>query len=142
MLVFSVVSALEFLESKAKATKGIKNIGLRAEVTVTTRTTPNNLFLSVCKKKLGGLLYWISRGRSRFDLLKFNNFFSISKMFTEIVAYLKKYSQCVFKLKSKGRSRTRRLMRELKKWRVPVFYIAEALRRPFNGCKFPHTRRV
>ena len=36
-------------------------------------------------------------------------------MFTEIVAYLKKYSQYVFKLKAKGRSRTRKLMKELKK---------------------------
>ena len=57
MLVFSVASALEFLESRAKASKNVKNVGLRAEVTVTTRTTPNNLVLSVCRKKMGGLLY-------------------------------------------------------------------------------------
>lgn len=135
-------TALEFLNTIANNTKKNKIVSLRAEVLVTTRTTPNNLFLAVCGKKISHLFYWISRGRSRYSLLKFNNFFSIKKMFTEIVAYLKKNSQIIFRLKTKGRGKSKKLLRELVYWKVPVFYIANITRRPFNGCKFPHTRRV
>jgi hypothetical protein len=27
-------------------------------------------------------------------------------------------------------------------WKIPLFFIINKIRRPFNGCKFPHTRRV
>lgn len=133
---------MEFLNGLTTSTKKTKVSSLRAEVLVTTRTTPNNLFLAVCGKKISHLFYWISRGRARYSLLKFNNFFSIRKMFTEIVAYLKKHSQIIFRLKTKGRGKSKKLLKELAHWKVPVFYIANITRRPFNGCKFPHTRRV
>ncbi len=133
---------MEFLNGLSTSAKKTKVSSLRAEVLVTTRTTPNNLFLAVCGKKVSHLFYWISRGRARYSLLKFNNFFSIRKMFTEIVAYLKKHSQIIFRLKTKRRGKSKKLLKELAHWKVPVFYVAAITRRPFNGCKFPHTRRV
>lgn len=142
MLVFTVRSALKFLDEIATSAKKEKVSRLRAEVIITTRTTPNNIFIAVCGKKISHLFYWISRGRARYSLLKFNNFFSIKKMFTEVVAFVKKYKQIVFRLKTKGRGRSKKLVKELTKWRVPVFYVTCATRRAFNGCKFPHTRRV
>ena len=113
MLVFTMESAMEFLNGLSTSAKKTKVSSLRAEVLVTTRTTPNNLFLAVCGKKVSHLFYWISRGRARYSLLKFNNFFSIRKMFTEIVAYLKKHSQIIFRLKTKGRGKSKKLLKEL-----------------------------
>lgn len=142
MLVFTVISALEFLSEMSTNTKKEKVSRLRAEVIITTRTTPNNIFIAICGKKVSFLFYWISRGRARYNLLKFNNFFSITKMFTEIVAFTKKYKQIIFRLRTKGRGKSRKLVKELSRWKVPVFFVTNSTRRAFNGCKFPHTRRI
>lgn len=142
MVVFTVLTALNYLNENIKISKHQKKIRLRAEVLLTTRTTPNNLFVSVCGKKKSILFYWISRGRERYKFLKFNNFFSLKRMFTEVVAFTLKYKQIVYKLIGKGRFKVRQFSKEFKKWKIPVFFIYNAIRRPFNGCKFPHTRRV
>lgn len=142
MIIFNINSALEFLNENIKITKNQKKIRLRAEVLLTTRTTPNNLFIAVCGKKKSILFYWISRGRERYNFLKFNNFFSLKKMFTEVVAFTLKYRQVIFKLVGKGRNRIKPLSKEFKTWKIPLFYVINKIRRPFNGCKFPHTRRI
>lgn len=142
MAIFSVESALLFINENTKSIKNEKISRLRAEVILTTRTTPNNLFIAVCGKKKGTLFYWLSRGRERYNFLKFNNFFSLKRMFIEIVAYTLKYKQIIFKLIGKGRSRIKPFSREFKTWKIPVFYAINRIRRPFNGCKFPHTRRI
>jgi len=51
MVIFNINSALEFLNENIKIPKNQKKIRLRAEVLLTTRTTPNNLFIAVCGKK-------------------------------------------------------------------------------------------
>lgn len=142
MILFTVLSALEFLNENIKINKNQKKMRLRAEVLLTTRTTPNNLFIAVCGKKKSSLFYWISRGRERYNFLKFNNFFSLKRMFIEVVAFTLKYRQIVFKLIGKGRSRVRPFSKEFRKWKIPVFFVINKIRRPFNGCKFPHTRRI
>jgi len=142
MAIFSVQSAVEFLKDTIKISKNKKKIRLRAEVLLTTRTTPNNIFLAVCGKKKSTLFYWISRGRERYNFLKFNNFFSLKRMFIEIVAFTLKYRQTIYKLIGKGRSRIKPLSKELRMWKIPIYFIINKIRRPFNGCKFPHTRRV
>jgi hypothetical protein len=63
-------------------------------------------------------------------------------MFTEVVAFTLKYRQIIFKLVGKGRNRIKPLSKEFKTWRIPLFYVINKIRRPFNGCKFPHTRRI
>lgn len=142
MLVFTVNSALDYLEENIKISRLEKKKRLRAEILLTTRTTPNNLFISVCGKKKSILFYWISRGRERYSFLKFNNFFSLRRMFTEVVAFTLKYKQTVFKLVGKGRFKIKQFSKEFRKWKIPVFFVINLIRRPFNGCKFPHTRRV
>lgn len=57
MILFTVLSALEFLNENIKINKNQKKIRLRAEVLLTTRTTPNNLFIAVCGKKKSSLFY-------------------------------------------------------------------------------------
>ncbi len=140
--MFSTESAIEYINENVKFQKNEKTARLRAEVILSTRTTPNNLFIAVCDKNKGSLFYWLSRGRERYNFLKFNNFFSLKKMFSEAVAYTLKFRQIIFRLVGKGRSRIKPFSKEFKKWKIPVFYIINRIRRPFNGCKFPHTRRI
>jgi hypothetical protein len=45
-------------------------------------------------------------------------------------------------LVGKGRNRIKPLSKEFKTWKIPLFYVINKIRRPFNGCKFPHTRRI
>lgn len=142
MVLFTINTALQYLSENYKISKTEKEKSLRAEVILTTRTTPNNLFIAICKLKNKKLVYYITRGRDRYSFLKFNNFFSLKKMFTEIVAYTIKYQFIIFKLVSKGRGKIKPLSKEFKKWKVPVFFVINKIRRPFNGCKFPHTRRI
>lgn len=142
MIILTVEGALEFINENLKSVKNKKVSRLRAEVLLTTRTTPNNLFIAVCSKKKGTLFYWLSRGRERYNFLKFNNFFSLKRMFVEAVAFTVKFRQIIFRLIGKGRSRVRPFSLEFRKWRIPLFYTINLIRRPFNGCKFPHTRRV
>ena len=66
-------------------------------------------------KKKSILFYWISRGRERYKFLKFNNFFSLKRMFTEVVAFTLKYKQIVYKLIGKGRFKVRQFSKEFKK---------------------------
>lgn len=141
---------MEYMDESVKLTKKKRELCLRAEIFLTTRTTPNNIFVAICKKgkltkkgeRRDHLLYWISRGRERYKFLKFNNFFSITRMFAEVVAFAIRNKQTVYRLIGKGRNKVRPLSRELSMWNVPVFFIRSKIRRPFNGCKFPHTRRV
>jgi ribosomal protein S11 len=63
-------------------------------------------------------------------------------MFAEALAYTIRFKQTVFRLVGKGRSRIKPFSREFKKWGIRVFYVINRIRRPFNGCKFPHTRRI
>lgn len=142
MVIFSVQSAIDYINENVKSIKNEKTARLRAEVIMSTRTTPNNLFISICDKKKGTLFYWLSRGRERYNFLKFNNFFSLKKMFAEALAYTIRFKQTVFRLVGKGRSRIKPFSREFKKWGIRVFYVINRIRRPFNGCKFPHTRRI
>lgn len=132
------------MEEHVKLSKSKRDLCLRAEIFLTTRTTPNNIFIAICKKdKIKNyLLYWITRGRERYKFLKFNNFFSVSKMFYEVVAFTIKNKQIIYRLIGKGRNKMRPLTKELSMWKIPVFFIKNKVRRPFNGCKFPHTRRV
>lgn len=142
MLVFTVSTAKDYLNENIKITKIQKKKRLRAEILLTTRTTPNNLFISICSKKNSCLFYWITRGRERYNFLKFNNFYSLRKMFIEVVAFIVKYQQIVYKLIGKGRFRIKPFSKEFKAWKIPVFFVKNRIRRPFNGCKFPHTRRI
>jgi len=133
------------MDENVKLSKSKRDICLRAEVYLTTRTTPNNIFIAICKKnknRKSYLLYWLTRGRERYKFLKFNNFFSVSKMFYEVVAFTIKNKQIVYRLIGKGRNKIRPLSKELSLWKIPLFFIINKIRRPFNGCKFPHTRRV
>lgn len=144
MIVFTVEGALTYMDESVKLTKKKREQCLRAEIFLTTRTTPNNIFIALCKrdKKKRFLLYWITRGRERYKFLKFNNFFSVRRMFSEVVAFTIRNKQTVYRLIGKGRNKMRPLSKELNMWRIPVFFIQNKIRRPFNGCKFPHTRRV
>ena len=73
---------------------------------------------------------------------KARNYFSLKRMFVEIVAFTLKYRQLIYKLIGKGRNRIKPYSKEFKTWKIPVFYIINTIRRPFNGCKFPHKRRL
>lgn len=115
MVLFTIETALIFLSENNKVSKNDKKKRLRAEVLLTTRTTPNNLFIAVCGIKDRKLFYYITRGRERYNFLKFNNFFSLKKMFTEIVAYTLKHRQIVFKLVGKGRSKVKPFSKQFKK---------------------------
>lgn len=57
MLLFTVETAFEFLDETLNLSKKEKLKRLRAEVILTTRTTPNNIFIAVCSKKDGKLFY-------------------------------------------------------------------------------------
>jgi len=57
MLVFTVSTAKDYLNENIKITKIQKKKRLRAEILLTTRTTPNNLFISICSKKNSCLFY-------------------------------------------------------------------------------------
>mgnify|MGYP004709536937 FL=1 len=142
MLLFSVETAFTFLDETLSLTKKQKQLRLSAEIILTTRTTPNNIFIGVCGKGVSYLFYWISRGRERYNILKFNNFFSLKKMFIEVVAFIKKYKQIIYKFKTKGRGKSKGLTKELKFWKIPLFYFISTTKRAFNGCKFPHSRRI
>jgi hypothetical protein len=51
LVIFSVQSAIDYINENVKSIKNEKTARLRAEVIMSTRTTPNNLFISICDKK-------------------------------------------------------------------------------------------
>jgi hypothetical protein len=56
VILFTVESAIEFLNEIIKIPKNKKK-RLRAEIILTTRTTPNNLFIAVCNYRTRSLSY-------------------------------------------------------------------------------------
>jgi hypothetical protein len=96
----------------------------------------------ICGRRTGFVLFWLTKGRHQFDFLRFNNMYSIEWMFLEILAFVRKYQQTVYKIKVQGRSKLHSLADALFYWSIPLFYSNKGNRRPFNGCKMPHTRRV
>jgi len=60
MVIFTVEGALDYMDENIKLSKFKRDLCLRAEVFLTTRTTPNNIFIAICKKsksKKSYLLY-------------------------------------------------------------------------------------
>jgi hypothetical protein len=58
MVAFSVEAALIYLDGLTNTiTKKQTSVRLRAEVIITARTTPNNIFIAVCNKKINYLYY-------------------------------------------------------------------------------------
>ena len=131
-----------FLILKQKLTKKQRKARIRAEVILNARTTPNNVFITISQKTLGHVFYWTSKGRPQFSFLKFNNMFSLERMFVEAVVFLKRYNQFVFCIKLRGRVKLKPLARQLIEKNVPLYSSNVGNRKPFNGCKLPHTRRV
>lgn len=50
MVIFTVEAAIQYLDESLKLTRRKRDLCLRAEVFLTTRTTPNNIFIAICKK--------------------------------------------------------------------------------------------
>ena len=142
MLALSSENIESFLNTRQKLSKKQRQVRTRAEVILNARTTPNNVFICVAEKTLGHVFFWISKGRPQFSILKFNNMFSLERMFTEVTFFLKKFLQKVYCLKLRGRTKITSLTKQLKAKGIPVFYSDTGNRKPFNGCKLPHTRRI
>lgn len=142
MLALSSENIESFLNVRQKLSKKQRQVRTRAEVILNARTTPNNVFICVAERILGHVFFWISKGRPQFGILKFNNMFSLERMFVEVTFFLKKFLQTVYCLKLRGRTKVANLSRQLKAKGVPVFYSDAGNRKPFNGCRLPHTRRI